>query len=90
MEKRNVLPLSLPPRGLNRVEAAQYVGVSASLFDVMVKDGRMPEPKRINTRKVWDRKKLDQCFEALPDDDVNNPWDEDDNETQAPLFSRRH
>jgi predicted DNA-binding transcriptional regulator AlpA len=55
----NVLPHSLPPRGLSRVESAAYVGVSPSLFDSMVKDGRMPPPKRINGRTVWDRKRLD-------------------------------
>jgi hypothetical protein len=56
--KTCVLPPMLPPRGLSRVEAAQYIGVSPSLFDVMVKDGRMPPPKPINARKVWDRLKL--------------------------------
>jgi hypothetical protein len=33
----------------------------------MVKDGRMPGPKRINSRVVWDRFLLDAAFEALPD-----------------------
>jgi predicted DNA-binding transcriptional regulator AlpA len=65
--KKNVLPPSLPPRGLSRVEAAQYIGVSPSLFDQMVEDGRMPKPKPINARKVWDRLRLDQAFESLPD-----------------------
>jgi predicted DNA-binding transcriptional regulator AlpA len=55
------------PRGMSRIEAAAYVGVSPSLFDEMVKDGRMPGPKRINTRVVWDRFALDAAFEALPD-----------------------
>jgi predicted DNA-binding transcriptional regulator AlpA len=64
------------PRGMSRVEAAQYIGVSPSLFDAMVRDGRMPGPKRINTRTVWDRFALDQAFEALPDRDDCNPWDE--------------
>jgi len=75
---KQILPPSLPPRGLSRVEAAQYIGVSPSLFDEMVKDGRMPPPKPINSRKVWDRLKLDQAFEALPDLDggAANPWDE--------------
>jgi predicted DNA-binding transcriptional regulator AlpA len=78
LRARSVLPLSLPPRGLSRIEAAQYIGVSPSLFDAMVKDGRMPLPKPINARKVWDRLKLDQAFEALPDQDGAgaNPWDE--------------
>jgi predicted DNA-binding transcriptional regulator AlpA len=70
-----VLPPSLAPRGLCRVEAAAYIGVSPSLFDLMVKDGRMPGPKRINTRTVWDRRSLDLAFEALPDEGCPNPWD---------------
>jgi predicted DNA-binding transcriptional regulator AlpA len=61
------------PRGLARVEAADYVGVSPSLFDQMVKDGRMPQPKRINSRTVWDRRRLDEAFEALPDTLDSNP-----------------
>lgn len=65
-----------PPRGLSRVQAAAYVGVSPSLFDMMVKDGRMPGPKVINSRTVWDRFALDRAFEALPDRDSSNPWDE--------------
>lgn len=65
---RDVLPLSLPPRGLSRVEAAAYIGVSPSLFDLMVRDRRMPPAKRINARVVWDRLRLDAAFVDLPDD----------------------
>ena len=68
-----ILPVS--PRGLSRSEAAAYVGVSPSLFDAMVKDGRMPQPKRINTRTIWDRARIDEAFEALPGGDISNPWD---------------
>lgn len=79
---RDVLPSSLPPRGLCRVEAAAYVGVSPSLFDMMVSDKRMPKPKVINSRTVWDRLKLDQAFAALPDKDgaadIKNPWDDEE------------
>jgi hypothetical protein len=46
------------------------------MFDSMVRDGRMPGPKLINTRTVWDRLALDRAFEALPDRDSRNPWDE--------------
>jgi len=68
-----ILPVS--PRGLSRTQAAAYVGVSPSLFDAMVKDGRMPQPKRINTRTIWDRTRIDEAFEALPGGDISNPWD---------------
>lgn len=80
--RAEILPPSLPPRGLSRVEAATYIGVSASLFDEMVKDGRMPRPKRINARTIWDRKRLDAAFDAIPDGESRpaNPWDDDDGE----------
>lgn len=76
-ERGNVLPTSLAPRGLSRVQSAAYIGVSPSLFDEMVKDGRMPKPMRINARTVWDRVKLDEAFAALsdgPGDGGNDPW----------------
>jgi hypothetical protein len=42
----------------------------------MVEDGRMPKPKRIDGRTVWDRIKLDEAFAALDDDAVpKNEWD---------------
>ena len=74
---RDVLPPSLAPRGLSRAVAAAYVGVSPSLFDEMVRDRRMPQPKRINARVVWDRLMLDAAFSALPDgegESDENPW----------------
>jgi predicted DNA-binding transcriptional regulator AlpA len=77
-KSQSVLPPSLPPRGLSREQAAAYVGVSPSLFDAIVKDRRMPGPKRINARAVWDRLELDAAFAALPGNDASmmNPWDE--------------
>ena len=61
------LPLSLTPRGLSRVQAAEYIGVGVTKFDEMVSDGRMPKPKKIDGRVVWDRILLDEKFEALED-----------------------
>jgi predicted DNA-binding transcriptional regulator AlpA len=77
MSRRDdILPSSLPPRGLSRVQAAAYVGVSPTLFDAMVADGRMPKAVRINARTVWDRMKLDEAFAALSDDEYvgDDPW----------------
>jgi len=59
----------IPRRGLSREEAAMYVGVGSTKFDEMVSDGRMPKPKKVDARKVWDVRKLDVAFEALPDED---------------------
>lgn len=61
----DVLPISLPPRGLSRTIAAAYIGVSPTLFDQMVFDGRMPKPKQINSRRIWDRHEIDRYFDAL-------------------------
>lgn len=66
----------IEPRGLSRSEAADYIGVSPSMFDLMVADRRMPQPKRVNSRTIWDRRQLDEAFEELPDNDSGNPWDE--------------
>lgn len=75
--RADVLPASLPPRGLCRVEAAAYIGISPTFFDELVADGRMPKPKKLGSRSVWDRIALDQAFAALPDEAEANPWDED-------------
>jgi hypothetical protein len=62
----SALPISLAPRGLSRVQAAEYIVVSPTKFDEMVKDGRMPRPKQVDTRTIWDRIQLDDAFTALP------------------------
>lgn len=68
------LPDSLAPIGLNRVQAAAYVGVSPTKFDEMVSDGRMPRPKRVDGRTIWDRESVYEAFKALPDEVTANPW----------------
>jgi len=62
----------IQPRGLSRIDAAIYIGISPTTFDQLVKDGRMPNPKRINSRTVWDVRRLDEAFEALPSDDYED------------------
>lgn len=56
------------------MQAAAYIGVSPTLFDILVNDGRMPRPKQINARKVWDLRRIDLAFDALPQsepDEIN-------------------
>ncbi len=52
-----------------------YIGVSATKFDELVADGRMPGPLRIDTRKVWDVRSLDLAFDALPRETPPNSWE---------------
>lgn len=63
---RNPLPDGVLPRGLSDDQAAAYVGVGATLFAQMVKDGRMPPPKQVGGRRVWDIRQLDRAFDKLP------------------------
>jgi predicted DNA-binding transcriptional regulator AlpA len=65
----------VPRRGLSRDESSMYVGISPGKFDEMVKDGRMPAPRRVDARKVWDIRALDLAFDDLPRDDAPNSWD---------------
>ena len=69
----------VPRRGLSRDEAAMYIGISPAKFDQLVIDGRMPGPRRIDGRKVWDVRELDLCFDDLPHDGgapAGNSWDD--------------
>jgi predicted DNA-binding transcriptional regulator AlpA len=53
------------PRGLRRVDAADYVGVSPSLFDSWIKDGVLPKPRKRGGVVLWDRFALDAAMEAI-------------------------
>ena len=63
------------PRGLRRDLACAYLGLKPTKFDEMVKDGRLPKPKRVDGVVVWDRIKLDAAFDALNPDEEKNDWD---------------
>lgn len=67
MSSRPVLEVRpCPRRGLSRVEAALYLGISPSKFDELRKDGRVGPNRLIDGRKVWDVRELDLVFEAFP------------------------
>lgn len=68
-------------RGLSEAEAAIYIGLGASKFSQLVKDGRMPRPRIIDNRRIWDVDDIDAAFRALPlegetnDNSRPNSWD---------------
>jgi predicted DNA-binding transcriptional regulator AlpA len=77
MEARDIRSKTQPRRGLRRVEAVIYVGISDRKFDECVADGIMPKPKRIDGAVVWDMGELDIYFEALPSDTpppISDEW----------------
>ena len=53
-------------RGLNRIEAAEYIGIGTTKFDELVSTRRMPQPRLADSRTIWDLKELDIYFEKLP------------------------
>lgn len=77
MPRHDALPPNLPPRGLSRAAAAQYVGVSPSKFDELVANGQMPRPFSIGARRLWDLRALDLAIDALAETVAEaNEWDE--------------
>lgn len=75
MARHGALPPNLPPRGLSRVQSAEYLGISPTTFDNLVHKGEIAKPRRIGARVVWDKLKLDAFFDAAPDEERLNPWD---------------
>lgn len=62
-------PYAYPPRGLDLAAAARYVGLDPSAFLALVKDGKLPRPRRLGDAEVWDRLALDTAFDAIPADE---------------------
>ena len=69
-------------RGLGEAEAALYIGLGVTKFSGMVKDRRMPPPRVIDGRRIWDIDDLDAAFRELPiegaatDSPKPNSWDD--------------
>jgi len=67
----------VPRRGLSRIEAAIYLGLSPSKFDEMRKSGRISPPRLADGRKLWDVLDLDRDFETFPVEGANSEDEED-------------
>lgn len=87
-ERLHVLPPSLPPFGVDRVQAAALVGIGETLFDRCVELGLLPQPRVIAGRNVYDVNEIYEAFQRIPhrqadgtppslDGNVgsDNPWD---------------
>lgn len=65
--KGSVLPFGYLLGVLNREQAAEYVGVSPSLFDDMVANKRMPPAVELSEKRYgWIQRELDTAIAALP------------------------
>ena len=63
-----------PKRGLTKVEAASYVGISPTTLDRLVAQGKLPKPLKAFSRRIWDINALDAAFEVLAGTTDDNPW----------------
>lgn len=61
--------------GLQEEEAAAAVGLGATKFRELVAKRRMPSPRKIDGRKVYDVDELRAAFKALPHDDSGDAVD---------------
>ena len=77
MARQSALPSTLPPRLLNREQAAAYLGISPGTFDKLVKAGVMPQAKRLSEGRIaWDRQEVDQAVDRLPTEGASTEIDE--------------
>lgn len=67
LQKSAVRGYALSPRLVGRADAAYYVGVGTTLFDDLVRQGMMPRPKAIGSRRLWDLRELDKAIDELPE-----------------------
>jgi hypothetical protein len=70
----NLDSIAWAPLGLSLEEAARHVGIGTTKFEEMVQQGLMPRPKKIGTRRVWDRVALELAFRNLPDESSESAW----------------
>jgi predicted DNA-binding transcriptional regulator AlpA len=77
MGRRADIARDLPRLGLNREESAAAIGVCGTTFDKMVREGRMPRPKMIGSKKLWFLESLKAAFMALPEEEEDGgKWDD--------------
>lgn len=59
--------LCYPPRLVDGVRAAAYVGFGTTKFQEMVEEGRMPKAIHVDGNPRWDRHELDAAVDDLKD-----------------------
>jgi hypothetical protein len=73
--QREKAAAGIMPRLLSRLQAAVYVGLSATEFDPWAKEHRV-KPIRRGRRVLWDRHRLDlvidRLFDALDTEDAGD------------------
>lgn len=66
MTRREIMPRLPIVFGLQEAEAAAAVGIGATKFRKLVEVGRMPKPRLLDHRLVYDVDELRAAFKAMP------------------------
>jgi len=66
MARYDALPPGVLPFAVSRETSAALVGISPSKFEELVNDGRMPQPRALDGRVLWDVEELRAAWRALP------------------------
>ena len=77
MARFDCLPPGTIPFAVSREIAASLIGVSPAKFDELVAAGRMPQPREIDRRVLWDTDELRASFRAIPrrgERSIENSW----------------
>ena len=60
------LPPGIVPFAVGRQAAAALIGISTGFFDRLVGDGRMPQPRDLDGRVLWDSEEVKAAWRAIP------------------------
>jgi excisionase family DNA binding protein len=65
MTSHNPSSISIKEKiGLSAAEAAEIIGVGRTAFYQLNSSGRLPLPRRLGRRVLWDRRELEAWFDA--------------------------
>jgi hypothetical protein len=64
--RADVLPASLAPLGLSLDEVAAFIGISANKYRELEQRKRMPGPRLVDGRRLYDRELAHAAFKRLP------------------------
>ena len=71
MKRLSTTVIQAAPIALRRDQASLALGISVSLFESLVRRGRMPKPRLLADKSVgWLYVELQRCAEALPVSDL--------------------
>jgi predicted DNA-binding transcriptional regulator AlpA len=78
MPRFDNLPPGIVPYAVSRETAAELLGISAGTFDKLVKAGKLPEPREVESRILWDSAEIRAAWRAMPrrgQQPPGNEWD---------------